>query len=135
MSGIVENIAAKTQALMPRRNQAYWMAGTALGLSITSWVVQDYREYLSLGPGGLPYNFFGWTIVTVLLRPLGLSKQQAVSTTGYPSNGSHEAVRALPERQGSRPVAKGIVPHRQMSQNPPESMREVSPTPTQLQIA
>lgn len=126
MSHTTETIIARTKALVSRQNPVYLTAGAILGLSITSWVIQDYREYLSLGPGGLPYNFFGWTIVTVLLRPLGLSKQQALSTTGYPSDCSHEAIQTLPKRQGTRPVAKGIIPHRQMSQKAPESMREVS---------
>ncbi|KAH8807410.1 hypothetical protein F5884DRAFT_844405 [Xylogone sp. PMI_703] len=31
----------------------------------------DYRMYLSYGPGGLPYNLYGWFVSTIILRPMG----------------------------------------------------------------
>ena len=104
--------------------------GSALLGSITvllSWAVQDYKQFKSLGRGGVPYNVFGWLIVSLLLRPLSLRKQDATKTNDYEfGNGIvGSEVRDLPTRSGERAVVGGIVPQRQLSQNAPESMRKV----------
>ncbi|KAM0281449.1 hypothetical protein ACHAQH_003478, partial [Verticillium albo-atrum] len=41
-------------------------AAIILGLG-TAWAVKDYNAYLALGPGGPPYNIFGWIVVNIAI--------------------------------------------------------------------
>lgn len=71
-------------------------------------LVDNYRDWMSLGPGGLPANPVGWAIATAL-RPLG---RDPMTVRGS------EAARIpswdLPVRPGPRPqVAPFPIPHRQ----------------------
>ena len=86
--------------------------------------INDYREFLALGPGGPPYNVFGWALVTCILRPLSISRDQALSFTEYPSTGASEDVSGIKVRKGDRPDVRGIAPQRQMDQNPDADMKE-----------
>jgi len=86
------------------------------------WCIQDYRFFISLGPGGPPYNVFGWVSVSFFLRPFALSAKDARWTGDYPPSGAHEEVEALPERKGLRPQVGGIAPHRQLNQQATEDM-------------
>ncbi|KAL0931230.1 uncharacterized protein CTRU02_213965 [Colletotrichum truncatum] len=96
----------------------------ALAATVLAWAVRDYRDYIALGPGGVPHNFAGWLMVTLGIRPFALSKSSATWTGDYPEKGYHEDMKALPERKGERAALGGIVPHRQLSQHAPENMRE-----------
>lgn len=33
-------------------------------VALAGWVWLDYRSWLALGPGGVPYNLAGWAQVT-----------------------------------------------------------------------
>lgn len=99
-------------------------------LSALVWCVLDYRAFLALGPGGPPYNVFGWAFMTFLVRPFALSKRAATSVSDYPADGAHESIQALPNRKGERASVGGIAPHRQLSQHPPAEMRKVSRHPS-----
>ena len=88
------------------------------------WAINDYRMFLALGPGGPPYNVFGWALVTCILRPLSISRDQALSLTEYPSTGAGEGVLGIKVRKGDRPDVKGITPQRQVDQNPDAGMKE-----------
>ena len=102
-------------------------ASGVIGLAaFTKWCVKDYRDYLALGPGGPPYNVWGWAAVTFIVRPLALSQSDATSVVDYPAEGSSLEIRNLPPRQGGRALVGGIAPHRQLSQHPQEHMRAVS---------
>ena len=102
-------------------------ASGVIGLAaFTKWCVKDYRDYLALGPGGPPYNVWGWAAVTFIVRPLALSQSDATSVVDYPAEGSSLEIRNLAPRQGGRALVGGIAPHRQLSQHPPEYMRAVS---------
>lgn len=92
-----------------------------------AWAIQDYQQFKRLGPGGVPYNVFGWLIVTILLRPLTLRKKDTTKTDDYDfaTGDVSQDLRDLPKRGGERASVGGIVPHRQLSQNAPESMRKV----------
>ncbi|KAK6382955.1 hypothetical protein LTS17_003625 [Exophiala oligosperma] len=97
----------------------------ALAISLVSfalWCVQDYRLYKSLGPGGPPYNVYGWVLTSFIVRPYTLSAHDTTWTGDYPENAAHKEILALPNRKGSRPLILGIAPQRQFSQNPGPSM-------------
>lgn len=100
-----------------------------LGASLVSagvaWCINDYRKFLSLGRGGVPYNIFGWALITFLVRPFALGAQYSVWTGDYPPKGAHDDILDLPVREGPRPQLGGIVPHRQLSQHPGSSMKQV----------
>ncbi|KAK0653768.1 hypothetical protein DIS24_g5745 [Lasiodiplodia hormozganensis] len=107
-----------------REQRTAFTTGVVFG-ALLWWGVRDYREFLALGPGGVPYNVLGWAAITLLIRPFALSKAAATRTADYPpAAGAHADVAALPPRAGPRARVGGIAPHRQLSQHPPESMRE-----------
>lgn len=100
---------------------------TFVGLiGLLSWCVQDYRFFKSLGPGGPPYNVFGWFQISFMVRPFTLSTRDTLWTGDYPSYGAHKEILALPNRKGERPVILGIAPQRQFSQRPTAEMNTVS---------
>lgn len=94
-----------------------------------TWCINDYRKYLALGPGGPPYNIFGWAVVTFIIRPFALSTRDVIWTGDYPIEGAHEAILALPVRKGPRAELGGIAPHRQLTQHSDASMKSVRKDP------
>lgn len=90
-----------------------------------AWCVHDYQKYLRLGPGGPPYNLYGWALITFTVRPFALSASDAIWTGDYPATGAHGDILALPPRQGDRALVGGIAPHRQLSQHPSPDMKPV----------
>lgn len=90
------------------------------------WCIRDYRAFIALGPGGVPYNVFGWALITIFVRPFALSEKDATWTGDYPSEGAHQEILDLEERMGGRAKLAGIAPHRQMTQKSPDSMKAVS---------
>ncbi|KAG4429586.1 hypothetical protein IFR05_014935 [Cadophora sp. M221] len=87
------------------------------------WCIKDYRAFLALGPGGVPYNIFGWAAITILVRPFALSENDATWTGDYPPEGAHQDILDLEERKGGRAKLAGIAPHRQMTQKAPDPMK------------
>ncbi|CRK12588.1 hypothetical protein BN1708_010574 [Verticillium longisporum] len=99
-------------------------AVTALLLGLgTTWAVKDYNAYIALGPGGPPNNFFGWVIVNIAIRPFCSTKARAIFTDDYSKHGAHKDIESLPRRRGPRASVAGLVPHRQVTQRAPETMR------------
>ncbi|CAF3451656.1 unnamed protein product [Fusarium graminearum] len=98
-------------------------SGAAMLVAFTTWCIQDYRDYLALGPGGPPYNVRGWAWITFGVRPFALSQSAATYVADYPTSGSHPEIQNLPRREGDRALLGGIAPHRQLSQHAPERMR------------
>ncbi|MDQ1179561.1 luciferase family protein [Rhodococcus sp. SORGH_AS_0301] len=84
-------------------------------------ILDDYRRWRAIGPGGLPDNPVGWVVMTAL-RPL------CRETIRLRDNDIRAAVGALelPDR-GSRPVmAPFPIPHRQVvSDGDPVSVRSL----------
>ena len=81
------------------------------------WAYRDYRSWLALGPGGLPYNLYGWLRVTWLR----LRKRNPTDTLIFEPwigrAGDRRVLDALPIRAGNRPhVAPHPIPHRQLDQ-------------------
>jgi hypothetical protein len=84
---------------------------------------KDYLSFLDLGPGGTPYNFYGYLTIT-LLRLVALRNPREAApvpdqlrNTGYLSK-----TQALPKRKVPRPEVVGIAPHRQMNQKASAAM-------------
>ncbi|MCJ1372311.1 hypothetical protein MMC20_003534 [Loxospora ochrophaea] len=79
------------------------------------FVLNDYKSFLSLGPGGTPSTFIGYLRITFLrlftlkdpFTPPSIIPAIHLST-GYLSY--------LPNRTGPRPRVAGIAPHRQTTQ-------------------
>jgi len=91
-------------------------------IGLVYWCVQDYRIYLSLGPGGPPYNVYGWILTSLIVRPFTLAAHDTTWTGDYPDIGAHKEIEVLPWRKGERPVILGIAPQRQLSQCPGPEM-------------
>lgn len=89
-----------------------------------NWCVRDYQAFKDLGPGGTPYNVYGWLSVTFFLKPFTLAERDTLWTGDYP-DGAHKEVQALPVRKGQRPDIRGIAPQRQFSQCPSQEMNKV----------
>ena len=90
------------------------------------WCIQDYRLFKSLGRGGPPHNVYGWILTSFIVRPFTLAARDTTWTGDYPDSGAHKEILALPNREGERPIVKGIAPQRQFSQRPTAEMNAVS---------
>lgn len=118
------------QPLRQSPRAALALAVTALGISIPtlSYALSSYRGYLALGPGGMPYNVFGWALQGLLqllakwdtrdpspfTRPKNRAPTEPHGSTTYFST-------LLPQRAGDRPHVPGYVaPQRQTTQRPAE---------------
>jgi hypothetical protein len=102
-------------------NPMLWGIAIAL-LAGGAWAVKDYREWKSLGKGGVPYNVYGWLMVT----RFRFEARDTLDTAQYADRigGLDDSVRLpeLPRRQGPRPrMGKHPVPHRQMDQKPEDN--------------
>lgn len=87
-------------------------------LPLCRFVHRDYSDFLALGPGGTPSNFFGYLRISYLR--LFTLKDPFIppppTQTQRPVNGF---LRELPKRPQPRPSVAGIAPHRQTNQKPP----------------
>lgn len=96
----------------------------------------SYLFFLSLGPGGIPYNIVGWLINVLVLEPAALSEEErrrpaafgaliAAQAKCRPANAERTRdVLGLEQRRGERPEVSGCVPQRQLTQNAPEEMQQ-----------
>lgn len=102
-----------------------------LGLAFTtalSYVLhrlhQDYKFFLSLGPGGTPQTLLGF----LKIKLLGLFEiRDPISLRPIPPHlaslpGTLQEQVSLPARPGTRPSTAGIAPHRQTDQIPPRQI-------------
>ncbi|KAF2712572.1 hypothetical protein K504DRAFT_372262 [Pleomassaria siparia CBS 279.74] len=101
---------------------------SVLGIAVlVPLAIQDYRIYLSYGPGGLPYNIKGWLIANTLR----LLSQEQLSTRIYsdlklPFADMPGFLPAqFPQRRSSRPkIGPHPAPQRQLEQLPDEVTRK-----------
>ncbi|KAL9117466.1 MAG: hypothetical protein Q9187_005996 [Circinaria calcarea] len=87
------------------------------------YVSNDYRAYLSLGPGGTPATFSGYLRVTFLRVFFARSDPYVppiLDAHEFPANGY---LHDLPYRLGHRPRVAGIAPHRQTTQKGTSQMQ------------
>ena len=91
--------------------------------------LDDYRGWLDLGAGGLPYNFWGWLLQWAI--KLTLAKRDTISLECYDEplkidlteseklRNTSKHLAPLPQRPGGRPkVAHWVIPHRQLRKAP-----------------
>jgi len=92
---------------------------TLVALAPLPWIIHnDYKNFISLGPGGTPSTFAGYLKITYL-RLWALSdpyKPATFSEPIYPAIGYYQRARSLPKRNGPRPKIAGIAPQRQLDQ-------------------
>lgn len=101
------------------------VAGASL-IPILPYAVKSYRQWLSLGPGGVPYNILGWMAQGALQLvaywdTIDLSPFSRPSITlKYEPHGRSSFLEPgppLPTRAGPRPTVPGFVaPQRQTTQ-------------------
>jgi len=93
----------------------------------------DYRAWLRVGRGGLPYNAFGW-LIQLLLTPLRgprldtgcYDNPKAVAKAGPQALVSYLADEDIPERQGPRPsICHWLLPQRQLDSRSSEGSKMV----------
>ena len=114
---------------------------TGLSLPLIYFTWSDYQNWLKLGPGGLPYNFFGY-LISALLRPLKasrfdtsfISNARILKKIGLVGERAFLKDEDVPERKGPRPeVGKWILPQRQLNQKAgDEKSKEVRNLPKLL---
>jgi len=104
------------------------VAGLLGTLAVARAAWQDYRLFLSYGPGGIPHNILGWFISGVVLRPLRIN----VFDTGKFEKDEDKRSWLGDEwpkkiRAGTRPrVGPHPIPQRQLDQYGSGEMKEVS---------
>ncbi|KZP22935.1 hypothetical protein FIBSPDRAFT_665193, partial [Athelia psychrophila] len=88
------------------------------------WLVGNYRTYISLGPGGIPYNAFGW----LLSLTAKLFSRETMDTRVYDADEDKQRwldSAAVPERRGARPALSWhVIPHRQLDRIPSVEVQE-----------
>ncbi|RDW79325.1 uncharacterized protein DSM5745_06177 [Aspergillus mulundensis] len=100
---------------------------TALIALILPAAYRDYEAYLSLGPGGPPYNVLGWLTVRLFFNPF---KREMFGTRIYDAKigNGHSGFLAdeeVPARKGERPaMGPFAAPQRQINQVPSKEMQE-----------
>lgn len=84
-------------------------------------IYHDYRNYLSLGPGGTPSTFRGYLKVSWfrLWALRDLFTPPPTTSVITPSSGILKN-HPLPYRAGPRPVVAGVIPQRQLDQRGPD---------------
>lgn len=91
--------------------------------SVWSRMRGDYRDWMALGPGGLPANAVGWIIASVLRAVT----RETTSVACYRVPDAERPALQLPRRQGARPaIGRWPIPHRQLDQLPAPALRSAT---------
>ncbi|ETT35891.1 hypothetical protein C162_29114 [Paenibacillus sp. FSL R7-269] len=98
----------------------------ALVIIFMAWAIWDYKKWKSLGKGGVPFNPYGWLLVSYYR----LKKRDPLSLDIYKERigGPEDSIRleTLPYREGERPrIGVHPVPHRQLDQRPDQEIRQL----------
>ncbi|KAF3057292.1 putative phospholipase carboxylesterase protein [Daldinia childiae] len=139
MSLLQQKYAALINPDVLRAHQKPILLATGITAAVTpllAYAWSCYREWLTLGPGGIPYHFFGWLLQTSLhliarsdtREPLpGPYKRLedvaamygAAATKSYFGNGQSQ----IPKRKGGRPtIPTFVAPQRQTSDIAPAAV-------------
>ncbi|KAI1615259.1 hypothetical protein EDD36DRAFT_416772 [Exophiala viscosa] len=107
---------------LKHRSGPYFPAFLTIGLvsfgliSRLAW--EDYRIFLSYGPGGMPYNVVGW-LATNILRVIGINTLDVWRLEADSDKRSWLEKGDLKARKGERPqLGRHPVPQRQLDQIP-----------------
>ena len=110
-------------------------------LALAFPIYSNYRAYIALGPGGLPYNATGWLIAT-FLKPFGRETKSVGMYELDPDKDSfldadgvdslvdlRDSSGAFPKRAGQRPrTSWHSIPHRQLEHKSTQDMENVRAT-------
>ncbi|OJI99477.1 hypothetical protein ASPVEDRAFT_123327 [Aspergillus versicolor CBS 583.65] len=115
-----------TQSPFSHRSRLLLAALPAALIALLLPAYRDYQSWLLLGPGGPPYNVFGWLLVKLLFDPLRREPFGTVLYDGKIESGEQAAfLSSLPHRKGQRPtMGEFTVPQRQISQRPSAEVRD-----------
>ncbi|KAJ4355979.1 uncharacterized protein N0V89_004004 [Didymosphaeria variabile] len=119
------NLEQLQRLLRSHRATIFSAAGAAV---LLSFAIRDYHLYLSYGPGGLPYNAFGWLLANTLRvfsreqlspKPYDDKKLPFADESGY------LPTEFPPKRESPRPkLGSHPVPQRQLEQLPSADVRQ-----------
>lgn len=117
-----------TALFLQRHSRHLLITDAVLGFIIPR-IISNYHAYLAVGPGGLPYNVFGW-IHALCFKPFARDK---FSTEQYDQDGNKESFldhsELVKERRGDRPkMGWHIAPSRQLDRHAPMEMCQVCAT-------
>ncbi|MBK5299520.1 MAG: hypothetical protein JJE40_20420 [Vicinamibacteria bacterium] len=98
-----------------KRALPFAILGIVAGLA--GWAYTDYRSWLALGPGGVPYNLQGWAQVTWFRFQMRNSLDTSFIEAQIGRQGDSRGFDELTARPGQRPrVDPHPIPHRQLDQ-------------------
>lgn len=122
-----QSFVAQTPALADRSRLLLAALPAGLIAVLLPAAYRDYQSWLLLGPGGPPYNVFGWLLVKLLFDPL---RREPFGTVLYDrkveSGEQVSFLSNLPHRKGQRPaMGEYTVPQRQVNQRPSPEVRDV----------
>ena len=101
---------------------------SVFSLSVIYWFYTDYKAWLALGAGGLPYNIRGYAYQNYLRMLLSRDTKSTECYANAKSSGeeSRNFLSSLPKRVGKPPkVGLWAAPHRQLDMMPSEEIKEV----------
>lgn len=97
-----------------------------ISIALAPAAYRDYKTFMSYGPGGVPYNAFGWLIASVVLRPMTSEMFSTKVYDGQEDKGTWLS-EGLTRRKGERPnVGPHAAPQRQLNQVPGNEIQKVS---------
>lgn len=97
-----------------------------IGYILCRMILEDYKAFLSLGPGGTQPTFLGFVKISLLslFRLKEPFQAPGVLARTYPKRGY---LNFNPiQRQGRRPVVQGLAPQRQMTQRASPEMHQAT---------
>ncbi|MCJ1233543.1 hypothetical protein MMC14_001501 [Varicellaria rhodocarpa] len=116
------------KSLDSNKSSNHWLLLSSLLVPIVfpiyKFVLHDYHDYLSLGPGGTPSTFSGYLRVTFLRVFFARANTYVPPTSGPYECPKKGYLHELPRRHGARPKVAGIAPHRQITQKASSEVHE-----------
>lgn len=106
------------------------VAGVLTSLALGRAAYNDYKIYLSYGPGGMPYNVGGWLITSTIVRMLSINMLDVRDFEKNPDQRTWLG-KDWPDqpRSGVRPtLGPHPIPQRQLDQHSSLEIQEVRMT-------
>jgi Family of unknown function (DUF5519) len=125
--GLLHNLHSSVSAQFFLSHRLVASASAIVATFVGLYLRQDYNKFIAIGPGGLPYNIFGWAVSTFILKPIAWGVNLR-STSPYEGakEPSYLSDDFPPAREGGRPtIGPHPVPHRQLDQLPSEEVKKV----------
>lgn len=125
----LDRLTTHLTSLYHTRKPAFFTltAATIGTLALLRAAYNDYIQFLSYGPGGVPYNLLGWFISGVVLRPIGVNVTDTRPFAKDPDKRSWlgDDWPAKKRRGDARPqVGPHPVPQRQLDQHASKDIQQ-----------